>query len=218
MAARLDAEAASCAVQGSAVATIESIFNDKVSLAVLQRPVLPEVSCYLERCPPPRHGVENRRAVSVAEPDAAAVFSTLPDAPGRDALIRDYLWMLELFATVADCESIGIRMAITPERTCPRFHVDQVSLRLICTWQGPGTEWLEHTAVERRFLGHGSRDLPDEASGLIHPGERINSLGAFDIGFMKGEAWPGNAGRGLVHRSPPPNSLPRVMISMDALY
>jgi hypothetical protein len=34
---------------------------------------------------------------------------------------------------------------------------------------------------------------------------------------MKGERWPGNTGRGLVHRSPQLGRLLRLMITFDAL-
>jgi hypothetical protein len=88
---------------------------------------------------------------------------------------------------------------------------------MICTWQGPATEWLEHEDVDRRTLGrHGNQVLAGHPE-FAHAHARVRRLSAFDVGLMKGEAWPGNAGRGLVHRSPDPVGEPRVMITLDAL-
>ncbi|TVR65616.1 MAG: DUF1826 domain-containing protein [Candidatus Competibacteraceae bacterium] len=38
------------------------------------------------------------------------------------------------------------------------------------------------------------------------------------IALLKGEAWPGNAGHGLIHRSPavPAGEGPRVLVAIDA--
>ncbi len=63
-------------------------------------------------------------------------------------------------------------------------------------------EWLENGAINRDKLGPGSGGLPDEVSGLLRPGARIEQLARLEVGLMKGERWPGNQGSGLVHRSP----------------
>ena len=36
---------------------------------------------------------------------------------------------------------------------CPRWHVDRVGLRLLSTWVGPATEWLNEDFADRRQLG-----------------------------------------------------------------
>jgi len=207
----------SCAAIGSQIEVVERIFEDAVSLVVLQRPIQPEIARYLACISRELHCGETRRCVSLEQPDAARLFAGFPEGIGRDALIEDYEWILGLFATVADTESIGVRLASTLERSCPRFHVDHVPLRLICTWQGPATEWLEHVDVDRRFLGRNHGGKPDELSGLLRPAAAVQQMAAFDIGLMKGEGWPGNEGAGLVHRSPMPRALARVMITLDAL-
>lgn len=218
MAAERLAVARSCAVLGTKIETIESIYDEAISLVVLQRPVRPDIAQYLQNLSVTPGKLETRNCVTIDKHQADAVFSVLPDRPGRDSLVEDYRWMLELFSVVTDSDTVGVRMAVTSEQTCPRFHADQVALRLICTWQGPATQWLEHDLIDRQFLGQqGSGGLPDEISGLMKPGARMQALEAFDIGLMKGDAWPGNAGRGLVHRSPAPGVIPRVMITMDAL-
>ncbi|WP_280109885.1 DUF1826 domain-containing protein [Azospirillum sp. B506] len=42
-------------------------------------------------------------------------------------------------------------------------------------------------------------------------------MSAGDVALLKGEGWPGNRGRGLVHRSPPaaPSGAPRLLLCLD---
>lgn len=205
-----------CAAMGHRLETVESIFDEKTTLVVLQRPLQASIAQYLQSVSAHLHRHEQRQRVTVARDQAHRVFWAFPEGPGLEALKEDYRWLLDLFSTIADSEELGVRLAVTTTRTCPRFHVDQVTLRMICTWQGPATEWLEHSDVDRRSLGrHGSAAQGHDPD--VVRDAPIRQLSQFDVGLMKGEAWPGNAGRGLVHRSPDPAGEPRVMITLDAL-
>uniref|UniRef100_A0A7S3UXS8 Uncharacterized protein n=1 Tax=Heterosigma akashiwo TaxID=2829 RepID=A0A7S3UXS8_HETAK len=44
--------------------------------------------------------------------------------------------------------SIAARLVLSDKTPCPRLHVDKVPLRLICTYQGPGTEVVENKNVQ----------------------------------------------------------------------
>lgn len=208
---------ATCAAIGDDLQAVESIFDEHTSLVVLRRTAPAPIVQYLPSASSGLRRHEERQRVTVADDQAKRVFWAFPEGPGRDALVADYRWLLDLFATVADSEVVGVRLAVTTNQTCPRFHVDQVMLRLICTWQGPATEWLEHSDVVRESLAlHRSR-LPSCDADPRYRDARVGQLSTFDVGLMKGEAWPGNAGRGLVHRSPDPSGETRVMITLDAL-
>jgi hypothetical protein len=100
---------------------------------------------------------------------------------------------------------------------CPRFHVDRVPCRLVCTYGGLGTEWLEDSFVERSKLGRGANGLADEESGAILDLEAIEKMPSFAIGLLKGSAWEGNELNGVVHRSPSLNAATprRLFLSLD---
>lgn len=206
-----------CSAVGAQMEVVEAIFEPDISLVVLQRPVEWEIARYLRSLGSDLRDEESRQCFTLANRQEARLFGSLPAGPGRDALVADYFWQLELFTVVADASEVGVRLVSTHEQTCPRFHVDHVALRQICTWQGNATQWLEHADVDRCFLGSRSGGKGDEESGLLRQGASIQVMAAFDIGIMKGEWWPGNTGRGLVHRSPRPGRLPRLMITFDAL-
>lgn len=209
--------AESCAAIGADVNVIEAIFEPAISLVVFRRPIEFTIAQYLREASPGLRSGESRHCVTLASPATKRLFADFPAGPGREALIADYLWQLELFTIIADAREVGVRTISTREQTCPRFHVDKVQVRQICTWQGVATEWLQSDDVDRRFLGSRSGGKSDEASGLLRPGACINRMGTFDVGLMKGEMWPDNTGRGLVHRSPDPGAVPRVMMTFDAL-
>ncbi len=196
---------------------LESIFDNAVSLSILRRPTPLALKHYLaDQCP--RHTYERAQRISVEQPEFATVLQDF-SVNGRTHLEDELRSLIELFATLSDSHSVGMRLCLSHQQSCPRFHVDRIGLRLICTWQGPGTEWLEHADVDRRFLGFGSQGVPDECSGLLRAGAQIYRMQTFDIGLFKGELWPGNAGRGAVHRSPEvkPLSPHRIVVTLDEL-
>lgn len=97
---------------------------------------------------------------------------------------------------VGDGRKVTLRLVTTNDDDCRRFHVDRTNLRLLCTYRGPGTEWLSDAQVDRAAQANGA---PNE--GIIRFGEPLR-FEPFWVGVMKGDAYPGNAGHGLVHRSP----------------
>ncbi len=99
---------------------------------------------------------------------------------------------------------------------CPKFHVDRVPCRLVTTYSGVATEWLSHQRVDRAKLGVGSQSLADDESGLYRDNKDIQQLNSGDIALLKGEAWLGNEGGGLVHRSPDINNQnKRLLLTLD---
>ncbi|MFL1466676.1 DUF1826 domain-containing protein [Marinobacter sp. HN1S83] len=72
------------------------------------------------------------------------------------------------------------------------------------------TGWLREAQVTRP---DSSGPLPDQSVDTSD----IERLATGAIGLLKGEAWEGNEGRGLVHRSPAPGDHPRLVLALDWL-
>ena len=99
---------------------------------------------------------------------------------------------------------------------CPRFHVDRVPCRLLTTYLGVATEWLPHHNADRSRLGIGNQGKPDEESGIMNSDKDIKYLNQGDVALLKGEAWEGNEGSGLIHRSPTLDSNSRrLLLTID---
>jgi hypothetical protein len=135
----------------------------------------------------------------------------LPPRPSRPLLASDMARLVRLFAALSGFSQINLRLELLDHDACRLFHCDRKSLRLLCTYYGPGTEWLPEDAVDRRALGGGCN------RAICRDPKRIQRLAAGTVGLFKGEAHPGNAGRGIVHRSPPiaREGLRRLVLCLD---
>ncbi len=116
---------------------------------------------------------------------------------------QDVLILSRWLASVAGCVEVRARMVSTGDDQCRLFHVDEPALRILSTYAGPGTQWVEDGAVRREHLGTGG--LPADAfnRALLHPGAAVHQARTGWVCLQKGDAYPGNRGRAIVHRSPP---------------
>ncbi|WP_076924441.1 DUF1826 domain-containing protein [Pseudoalteromonas sp. EB27] len=129
-----------------------------------------------------------------------------PEDNNRDevnTLCEDIVLLVEMFCCLFDLKRAGLRLTVLERPMCPRFHVDKIPCRLVTTYQGVATQWLNHSDVNRSKLGTGNLGKPDEESGLFENLSNINQLQQGDVALLKGEYWDDNEGAGLVHRSPP---------------
>lgn len=130
--------------------------------------------------------------------------------PSTRALIDDITELLDMLSFLFDHPDWGIRLTALDRAMCPRYHVDRVSARLITTYQGPGMQWLANDQITRLASQGGGLDIPPDDL-LDH-----RSLNTGDVALCKGDAWLGNAGRGLIHRSPQPAAgQPRLLLTID---
>jgi len=195
------------------VAGLSAVFEDGVNVVALSRKVgvtiLDEAQVALAR-------PSFRLLTSIAPSEGpAALGDQMACLPQLAAEI--HFWT-EVLAELTGCELVGVRLARLEAAMCPRFHVDKVTVRVVSTFAGSGTEYIPEEEVDRRWLGHAALGANDEVSGLLRPGARIRQAEAGDLVFLKGEAWPENAGRGAVHRSPWASSTrPRLVMTLDPL-
>ena len=132
---------------------------------------------------------------------------------------RDAIAALErdIGAVVSEyCEATGSASAIVAvsllRRTlCSKYHVDHVPLRVMCTYLGAGTEVLSERAslvvsLASDRLGRGFGDVAKAAVGSAADSRVLKEIKKqsreCELVLLKGEKWPGNAGRAIVHRSP----------------
>tara|TARA_R110000850_G_scaffold117015_10_gene233317 strand:- start:243 stop:803 length:561 start_codon:yes stop_codon:yes gene_type:complete len=142
----------------------------------------------------------------------------LPRHPQGTAFIDDICALADMLTCLLAASAIGLRLCVASQATCPRFHVDRLGCRLITTYHGPATEWLDNQDVNRDKLGRGANGKADSESGLYTAAAAVQSMAAGEVALLKGESWPGNEGRGIVHRSPPlPAKQKRLFLTMDAI-
>ena len=188
-------------VSGSSLPTLSNIYDDDVNLAVWRRD-LPEVLrvAVAGLVPTLKPGTTHSGIVRPA--DAAATAARLLDVSSDGALAKDLALLVDLFCCLLDLEQANLRLSTLTSTMCPRFHVDRVHCRLLTTYSGPGTEWLPEQTIDRSKLGLGAGGKPDDRSGIYRSVEDVQGMTSGDVALLKGEDWPGNENRGLVHRSP----------------
>jgi hypothetical protein len=187
---------------------LQRIREAGVLLAAYRRAIDPAVQEFVDR-------VLSAKSLRRTAADLEGLLDGFLKEPGGDAFGEDLCWQVDLFRQITGGERLRLKLESFAGSLCERFHIDRVQLRLICSYAGPGTEWLEDRDVDRAKLGPGSGGLSDEESGLLREGARVRRLDRFTVGLMKGGLWPGS--RGLVHRSPRVGdaSLRRVLFKID---
>lgn len=193
-------------------ADLAVIFEPGVQMVAWLRPRAETLYAAMEAAVRGGRLVGFRTTLQAGEPLPGGLLGDIP------LLAADIAWLAECVADLAGAPSAGVRLEVLERAMCPRFHVDRTGLRLLCTYRGPGTEWLDDASADRRWLGGGPDRLDDAVSGLIVDPTGIQRLSAGAVVLLKGSAWPGNAAAGAIHRSPAVAAPPRVVLAIDPLW
>jgi len=180
---------------------LAGIYEPEVNLAVWQRGTQSAVNAHCKNILEGSQPVV-LRAIIAADTMHDEPERVLPLGIARGPLGADIARLVDMFACLFELEKVGIRLMTLNNAMCPRFHVDRVYCRLLTTYGGPGTQWLRDTRLGRPWRDmlaaaeQGDKDAQEEL------GTCTESVDCQDVALLKGEAWPDNAGYGLVHRSP----------------
>ncbi|MEM9830853.1 MAG: DUF1826 domain-containing protein [Bacteroidota bacterium] len=114
---------------------------------------------------------------------------------GALQLMEDMAMLTDLFMKLTKRSQAQLLLQTVKNDACRKFHVDLYPIRLICTYDGPGTQWLPNDQVRREALQTTNEQITKDPS-------KIQNMGSFHVGIMKGnQAHPTHPG--IVHRSPP---------------
>ena len=189
---------------------LTAILRDEVNLAIWKRS-LPDACAGFARAFAREAGAFERfLGIRPGERIDPILPGWAVELSGAQAWLADVSHTIDMFQCLFEPAAIGIRVHVLSDTMCPRFHTDRVPVRLLVTYAGPGTEWLPERYVIR---GDTNKPLPDQPAH----GEAIRSIATGAVSLLKGEAWIGNEGRGLVHRSPAPGPEPRLVLGLDWL-
>jgi hypothetical protein len=187
---------------------LDIIRERHINLAVLQRsadPTMLPIIRWLAREP-----FELEYKVDVGDVSRSLhkhIAAPLEFEQSRYRLIADIQRLAVMFAEYATTHSIRLIVESVHDVPCPKFHQDNVPLRLICTYAGAGTEWLENSNVNTHADCCGG--------SMVRDASRIRQLKPFEVALMKGKLWPKND-MGIYHRSPKPEAdQPRLVVKMD---
>jgi hypothetical protein len=181
------------AVSGPDPAILRAIHHPRTALAIWQRAMPPALAAWIDALPP--HQLPSLCLECKADQASlflAEAFAAVGVAAGepRAILVTDMVEQIGRFAAISAGRLVQVRVEPVSDNACSKFHVDRVTVRLLITYRGPGTEWMARTGADR-----GAIPL---SSGNIHQVSR------FSVAVFKG--WPDHSTRvapPLLHRSPP---------------
>lgn len=109
--------------------------------------------------------------------------ATLPESAERQVFIASITTLVEAFANTLRAPWLRLRLEVVTGDACRKFHVDNVTARLVCTYRGTGTQY-----------GLAPRGAEPEVIHTVPTGQPI---------VLRGMRWPTTPPSLLKHRSPP---------------
>ncbi|MGR4893135.1 DUF1826 domain-containing protein [Sphingopyxis sp. LARHCG72] len=109
-----------------------------------------------------------------------------PLGDARATLEMDILDLARRFAAIMRVAEVDIRLDRIAGNACRKFHADYVTARLITTYIGRGTQWLD---------AH-----PSKSCDCDEP-HNLREMRAGDVAIFKGRHW--DEDHAAIHRSPP---------------
>jgi hypothetical protein len=185
-------------VTGDRPTELRQVLNSDINLCLWKRPDQPEITRELSALrASDLPDVRCRTSPTSFDDDVSMLLIQSGLDPIRFKYWRDDLrGLADLFFSVSGGRDVVLRLETKDDDGCRRFHIDRTHLRLLCTYRGLGTEWLTNAQVDRDAQANGASN-----ERIIRFGEP-SRFEPFWVGILKGSAYPGNARRGLVHRSP----------------
>ncbi len=115
--------------------------------------------------------------------------------PSHDFLLEDISELVEQFSQITKVTSFRVLLATIDTNMCRKFHADINSLRMLCTYVGPGTLWLPDTAVNSD-----SHKIKDKNQSMEVNEDSAQQVNSGDVIILKGALYP--EANAVLHRSP----------------
>lgn len=181
------------------------IFDANIQISALPRRLDDSLKEYLSQL----DGKGELQLIETVSKTDELELGRLPEGLGKSALIEDLSLLRDIVCDLVDCDAVGLRVARVNQAMCPGWHIDRVGIRMVCTYQGPGTQWLEDQSVDRSLLPQ----IKNEDRPYIEAGEG-------EIVLLKGGLWQENEEFGSIHRSPelPDPTILRTVVTIDPLW
>ena len=185
---------------GREAEALQQVTNSGVAAAIWQRKPIASFQDWVDGLPP-EHLPELRTIVPLDRVEsvvqAACDAKKLPAGPERNSLASDVAALAFIFGKIMDVHNVHLRFDVDDEVMCPKFHIDNVAARLLCTYRGPGTQYV--------------------AKANLDDSKQIGQLTTGSVGLFRGKKWSSLESCTLLHRSPQiaPGSLTRLLLVID---
>jgi hypothetical protein len=134
--------------------------------------------------------------------DLSPALAGVDDAGLRAFLAHDMWQLVARLIQVTRAPRFRVVFGTVRGDQCRKFHTDMLKFRLITTYLGPGTEWLEESNVDRAALNDPPACPVAANAAIVRDSAAIQRARSGDVLIMKGAGAAGLR-RAVVHRSPP---------------
>ncbi len=133
-------------------------------------------------------------------------------------LAYDIAMLVARYAELTGVVRPRVRLERVEDGGCVLFHEDYMEMRLMCTYAGPGMQWVANQDVRRSELGLQGRSVREANAAAVPNADRIRSIPAGEVAVFKGALHPRCACGALIHRSAPVSSPSefRIRLCIDA--
>lgn len=170
-------------LQGRAPSVLSGLGTQGIGAVLWQRDPLPAFQDWIDGLPQDRlPSVRSLVAVGAVENcvKAACCNAGTPDCQMRDMLAGDIAALAVIMSELTHSPLLHLRLDVVTGDACRRFHVDNMVVRMLCTYRGAGTQ----------FAVQGMEHCPHQAE-------------TGSVAMLRGTRWPGSEPTSLLHRSPP---------------
>jgi hypothetical protein len=115
---------------------------------------------------------------------------------GFTLLLNDIISLLHLFKGITKANSFRLLLATINTNMCCKFHTDINDLRMLCTYSGLGTLWLEEDNINRNAL-----DTCGDNECIVLDETKIQQVKTGAVVILKGAIYPTEGTKAIVHRS-----------------
>lgn len=185
---------------GSDVSVLRTFGMEGVSLTLWERTLPETLASTLDALPLDR--LPRLRAELAVGQVADAVRAACDEAKTGECagpLTTEIERLADHAARIFASPLLKLRIDLTEGQPCPKWHVDAVPGRLLCTLRGPGTQ----------YGPAGENGAP----------RSVHQMTRGSVGIFRGLLWPGQEVAAILHRSPPREAGgARLLVVIDPVY
>lgn len=124
---------------------------------------------------------------------------------------KDIISLLLNFKEITRATSFKLLLTTVDTNMCRKFHIDNITLRLLCTYFGPGTLWLPEDSINRKALNGVSNN-----NAIVINENNTQQVKTGDVLLLKGQKYCATS-NAVMHKSPiiEGHGLKRLLLRID---
>lgn len=161
--------------------------------------------------------VWDRSVVVAPGQDLRGIFPELSQQREARLWATDVKRLLDTYRSVTGAEAVQVSLVTVHTNKCRKFHADFKPLRMVCTYAGPGTEWVEDRSVNHDALLEPVHCFDTANARIVPRASSIEQARSGDVVMLKGALFSDKTVGAAIHRSPQieGTGVSRIVVTLD---